>query len=328
MENAPNLPAGHVCAGEPHVGQYQNGVQCSGLIPDQRHAGSVGRLEIRVCDRRPAAHGSWYQWSRSKHSIRSHGYYRIASISGQPLDSEGASVPGEQSILLSALPPTREQTRLALIIALVLLVAFFVTLPFMQVQLPSLNAFIPVIDTTLFLNDLITAALLYVQFSVVRSRALLALAMGYLFAAAIIVPHALTFPDAFAPTGLLGAGLQTTVWLYIFWHLELAAGGDRIRAAQAREAANDRRAGLAEVSHCYERRCDDPSRLRPDLARHSRRRDGARDHDGPTAGERRVALFCGSAYFGIERGFDRAALVAPVVDARSVAIGGLVGLAH
>ena len=68
---------------------------------------------------------------------------------------------------------------------------------------------------------LITAALLYAQFSVVRSRALLALAMGYLFAAAIIVPHALTFPDAFAPTGLLGAGLQTTVWLYIFWHLGL-----------------------------------------------------------------------------------------------------------
>jgi signal transduction histidine kinase len=95
------------------------------------------------------------------------------------------------------------------------------TLPFLQVQLPSLNAFIPVVDTVLFLNDLVTSALLYAQFSVVRSRGLLALAMGYLFSAAIIVPHALTFPDAFTPTGLLGAGLQTTVWLYIFWHLSL-----------------------------------------------------------------------------------------------------------
>ena len=67
----------------------------------------------------------------------------------------------------------------------------------MHVQLLTLNAFIPVVDAILFLNDLITAALLYAQFSVVRSRALLALAMGYLFNSAIIVPHALTFPDAF-----------------------------------------------------------------------------------------------------------------------------------
>jgi signal transduction histidine kinase len=119
------------------------------------------------------------------------------------------------------LPPTHGQQRVALIIALTLLVAFVITLAFIDVQLPSLNAFIPVVDTILFINDLITAVLLYTQFSVVRSRALLVLAMGYLFNAVIIVPHALTFPGAFTPTGLLGAGLQTTVWLYIFWHLGL-----------------------------------------------------------------------------------------------------------
>lgn len=47
------------------------------------------------------------------------------------------------------------------------------------------------------------------------------LASGYLFASLIIVPHALTFPGAFAEQGLLGAGLQSTAWLYIFWHLAL-----------------------------------------------------------------------------------------------------------
>jgi PAS domain S-box-containing protein len=35
----------------------------------------------------------------------------------------------------------------------------------------------------------------------------------------MIIPHALTFPGAFSPTGLLGAGLQTTASLYWFWHL-------------------------------------------------------------------------------------------------------------
>src|SRR5262249_37964566 len=49
-------------------------------------------------------------------------------------------------------------------------------------------------------------------------RALLVLASGYLFAALMVVPHALTFPGAFAPTGLLGAGPQSACWLYALWH--------------------------------------------------------------------------------------------------------------
>jgi signal transduction histidine kinase len=47
----------------------------------------------------------------------------------------------------------------------------------------------------------------------------LALASGYLFTALIIIPHVLTYPGVFSPTGLLGAGLSTTSWLYWFWHI-------------------------------------------------------------------------------------------------------------
>ena len=54
-------------------------------------------------------------------------------------------------------------------------------------------------------------------------RALLALACGYLFTALIVIPHALTFAGAFSPHGLLGAGLQTGSWLFIFWHIGFAA---------------------------------------------------------------------------------------------------------
>jgi hypothetical protein len=66
-------------------------------------------------------------------------------------------------------------------------------------------------------NDLITAALLFAQFSITRRWAHLVLASGYLFTALIIVPHALSFPGAFAPTGLLGGGLQSTSSFYNFW---------------------------------------------------------------------------------------------------------------
>jgi hypothetical protein len=50
------------------------------------------------------------------------------------------------------------------------------------------------------------------------SRALLALASGYLFTALIVIPHALTFPGAFSTTGLLSAGVQSTTVLYFSWH--------------------------------------------------------------------------------------------------------------
>ena len=45
------------------------------------------------------------------------------------------------------------------------------------------------------------------------------LASGYLFTSLIVIPWALTFPGLFAPTGLLGPGLQTTAWLYTSWHI-------------------------------------------------------------------------------------------------------------
>jgi len=51
----------------------------------------------------------------------------------------------------------------------------------------------------------------------------LVLAAGYLFVALTVISHILTFPGAFSPTGLLGAGTQTAGWLYLFWHFGFAA---------------------------------------------------------------------------------------------------------
>ncbi|MGC2415530.1 MAG: MASE4 domain-containing protein [Stellaceae bacterium] len=80
-------------------------------------------------------------------------------------------------------------------------------------------AFIPAYESALLINDLITAIMLFGQFGILRSRALLVLAGGYLFSGLMAVPHALTFPGVFSPAGLLGAGPQTAAWLYISWHM-------------------------------------------------------------------------------------------------------------
>jgi len=94
----------------------------------------------------------------------------------------------EQQVLLSTLPPSRGQTRLALAIVLVLLAAFCATVPFATVPLPYVREFIPAYATAMFVINSITSALLFVQFSLVRSRALLAISGGYLFSTLMTIP--------------------------------------------------------------------------------------------------------------------------------------------
>jgi signal transduction histidine kinase len=124
---------------------------------------------------------------------------------------------------LSELPPTAFQTWFAIVVAAVVLGAFVGIAPFAGMPLPALNIFFPLLDAIVFVTDLITAVLLFSQFSIASSRPLLALANGYFFSALIVVPHALTFSGAFSQTGLLGANIQTGSWLFIFWHVGFAA---------------------------------------------------------------------------------------------------------
>lgn len=124
----------------------------------------------------------------------------------------------ELSLALATAQATAQEKRIAGAIALVCLVVFVVAVPFVRVPLPRVPAFIPAYQAALFFVDLITAALLIDQCLRLRSGSLLVLASGYLFDALMIVSHSLSFPGAFAVTGLIGGGAQTTAWLYVFWH--------------------------------------------------------------------------------------------------------------
>jgi signal transduction histidine kinase len=129
------------------------------------------------------------------------------------------AAPDEQHLILSSLAPSLAQKRLALGVVLLLLVAFCIIAgPLSTVQLARIAPFVPIYATAVIVNEAITAVLLFAQFSIVRSRALLAISSGYLFTALISIPWTLTFPGVFAPGGLLGAGLQSTNFLYVLWH--------------------------------------------------------------------------------------------------------------
>jgi|HubBroStandDraft_1064217.scaffolds.fasta_scaffold00025_53 two-component system sensor histidine kinase/response regulator len=130
----------------------------------------------------------------------------------------------EQHPVLSMLPAGPADRRFAVGAALSSLAIFTLALPFAREPLPRMTAFIPCYESALVVNDLITTILLYGQFSIMRSRALLVLASTYCFSTLITVVHALSFPGLFSETGLLGAGTQSTAWLYMFWHGGFPAG--------------------------------------------------------------------------------------------------------
>jgi PAS domain S-box-containing protein len=137
-----------------------------------------------------------------------------------PHEGQETTIPtaSDRTILLSTLPATRRDRTAALVVVAISAVLFVVAIPYAGMPLTPVPAFIASYQSAVAVNDLITAVLLFSQFAVLRSRALLLLASGYLFTAPIALVHALTFPGLFAPTGLLGASAQTTAWIYMIWH--------------------------------------------------------------------------------------------------------------
>ena len=124
---------------------------------------------------------------------------------------------------IATMKPTVRQRRLTLVLAAVVLLATGIIAPFGAVQLRRIDGFIPATESAIIITEFFTAVLLFSQSRIVGSRGLLLLASGYLFSALMVLLHLLTFPGAFAPAGLFGAGLSSTAWFFIFWHLGLPA---------------------------------------------------------------------------------------------------------
>lgn len=115
---------------------------------------------------------------------------------------------------IATTPPAPWQCRSALAVLAAGLIGFTVLAPLAPLQLARIDGFVTAVLSIVFAVKGATAALLFGQFCKIRSRALLVLAGGYLFSALIAIPHALAFPGAFAPAGLVGAGTQASAWLY------------------------------------------------------------------------------------------------------------------
>jgi len=85
----------------------------------------------------------------------------------------------ERRIFLSTMPATIRDRGTALAVVGISAILFLCVIPFAAVPLPPVPAFIASYQSALAINDLITAILLFSQYGLLRSRALLLLASGY-----------------------------------------------------------------------------------------------------------------------------------------------------
>jgi len=137
------------------------------------------------------------------------------------------------------MPATDRQRKIAVGIVTVLTIAAAVMAPFASIQVGRIDAFIPVLQTVVSVADLITATLLFAQFSIQPQPALLALASGYIFSGSFAFLQTLAFPGGYAPAGLIGDGPNSPAWIYVLWHttfpatvLVYALSKDRIGAGK------------------------------------------------------------------------------------------------
>ncbi len=162
------------------------------------------------------------------------------------------------------MPATSRDRSIALAVVGISLVLFLCAVPFAGMPLAQIPGFVGSYQFALAINDLITAVLLFSQFAVLRSWALLLLACGYLFTAAAAIAHALTFPGLFAPTGLFhariadhGLALHDLAWRIPAVRARLCLA----EKAKAARASMDRSAGSMLVSVASGDRGDDRHRL-------------------------------------------------------------------
>ena len=152
-----------------------------------------------------------------------------AAEAGPRAGPEAAARPSVQTeeqdfpLIIANLPATGVQKAIAVGVAILLAVAAAMIAPFASIQLGRVDAFIPVLQTSLSVADFITATLLFAQYSIQPQRALLALASGYMFSGSFAFLQTLAFPGGYAPAGLIGDGPNSPAWIYVLWHTTFPA---------------------------------------------------------------------------------------------------------
>ncbi len=126
-------------------------------------------------------------------------------------------------LIIATMEATARDRVAAVRVVAILIVAASFMAPFANIQVRRIDAFIPVSQTVLSIADLVTATLLFGQFSIRPQRALLALASAYIFSGSFAFLQTLAFPGGYAADGVIGDGPNTPAWMYVLWHSTFTA---------------------------------------------------------------------------------------------------------
>jgi signal transduction histidine kinase len=133
---------------------------------------------------------------------------------------EFSSVRSDQDlpIVIADKPISTRDRNIALAAIVALAIIDAIAIPFANVHVARVDAFIPVLQTVMCAIDLLTAALLFAQYSIHPVRGVLAVASGYVFSGLFALIQTLAFPGGYAPTGIIGDGLNSAAWFFVLWH--------------------------------------------------------------------------------------------------------------
>ncbi len=121
-------------------------------------------------------------------------------------------------IVSTATPANARQHKTAVRGLSILVVFVAIVMPFANIPLTQVDAFIPLVQGVICLANLLTATFLFAQYAVQPQRALLALASGFVLSGLFAFLQTLAFPDAYVPGVLIGDRLNSAGWLFVFWH--------------------------------------------------------------------------------------------------------------
>ena len=142
---------------------------------------------------------------------------------------------------------TSKQRLIALLAGGVLVAACLAIVPVAQTMWSENQTFLPTFTTAIMVCYMITAYLFYGQFRHDRSPGVIVLAKTYLFTALSKLHDLLTFPSTISLNDNFWAGPQTSLWLWLMWHILFEVGlisyvwlDEKYRDTQLSPSSSDR----------------------------------------------------------------------------------------
>ena len=146
-------------------------------------------------------------------------YQKGQAVPKTPIEALPAGAAQDLPIAIAAMPISARERKIAFGVIGMLAAIDAIVAPFANVPLARVDAFIPVVQTVMCVIDLLTAALLFAQYSIHPARRLLVVASGYVFGGLFAFIQTLAFPGAYSATGLIGDGINSAPWIFVLWHI-------------------------------------------------------------------------------------------------------------